>query len=248
MAWLALWAVTAFARRTGDIAVLSTADIRVLALCLTLEIEENGLWRIREYPGQVLTGPPPKAEDELARNEPTEVPAAAASNNKEDDDLAGTAGRLSLDAARPQTPEAAQAQSRESPRADSSTSLHDEQKINDEEDDDAHAQEEDEDEEEEGDEAGNDSDSSGGSWITPDNVVAHKVKDLGLFDPVEASASGSSPAAAVKPKTVMKAAVLTGDFAMQNVGIQMGLNVLGNGGKRVRNVKTWVLRCHACFK
>jgi hypothetical protein len=30
--------------------------------------------------------------------------------------------------------------------------------------------------------------------------------------------------------------------------LQMGLNVLGSGGKRVREVRTWVLRCHACFK
>lgn len=46
----------------------------------------------------------------------------------------------------------------------------------------------------------------------------------------------------------MKAALLTGDFAMQNVALQMGLNVLGSGGKRVREVRTWVLRCHACYK
>ena len=116
------------------------------------------------------------------------------------------------------------------------------------------------------------SDSSAGSWITPDNVHAHKVRDLGLFEAPEAStsaaasatASTSSSAAAgaptttagntakaaktPKPKTIMKAAVLTGDYAMQNVALQMGLNVLGSGGKRVREVRTWVLRCHACFK
>jgi hypothetical protein len=34
--------------------------------------------------------------------------------------------------------------------------------------------------------------------------------------------------------------VLTGDYAMQNVALQMGLNVLGSGGKRVREVRTWV--------
>lgn len=106
------------------------------------------------------------------------------------------------------------------------------------------------------------SDSSTGSWITPDNVHAHKVRDLGLFEAPEASTSGSAaaststsnvsgaaaPAKAPKPKTIMKSAVLTGDFAMQNVALQMGLNVLGSGGKRVREVRTWVLRCHACFK
>jgi len=98
------------------------------------------------------------------------------------------------------------------------------------------------------------SDSSAGSWITPDNVHDHQVRDLGLFESAEAQAASAQASTSKaqqqppKPKTIMKAAVLTGDFAMQNVALQMGLNVLGSGGKRVREVRTWVLRCHACFK
>jgi len=41
---------------------------------------------------------------------------------------------------------------------------------------------------------------------------------------------------------------MTADFAMQNVILQMGLNLVGVEGKRIEKVKSWVLRCHACFK
>lgn len=43
-------------------------------------------------------------------------------------------------------------------------------------------------------------------------------------------------------------ACMTTDFAMQNVLLQMGLNLVGVEGRRIDKVKTWVLRCHACFK
>ena len=41
---------------------------------------------------------------------------------------------------------------------------------------------------------------------------------------------------------------MTADFAMQNVLLQMGLGLVGVEGKRIERVKSWVLRCHACFK
>ncbi|KAJ6538554.1 Nin one binding Zn-ribbon like-domain-containing protein [Mycena vulgaris] len=47
---------------------------------------------------------------------------------------------------------------------------------------------------------------------------------------------------------VLGAGCMTADFAMQNVLLQMGLNLVGVEGKRIQKVKSWVLRCHACFK
>jgi RNA-binding protein NOB1 len=41
---------------------------------------------------------------------------------------------------------------------------------------------------------------------------------------------------------------MTTDFAMQNVLMHMGLSLVGVDGKKIDKVKTWVLRCHACFK
>ncbi|SOV02525.1 related to NOB1 - essential nuclear protein involved in proteasome maturation and synthesis of 40S ribosomal subunits [Ustilago sp. UG-2017a] len=46
----------------------------------------------------------------------------------------------------------------------------------------------------------------------------------------------------------MTVACITGDFAVQNVLLQMGLSLVGVHGSRVRAVKSFVLRCHACMK
>lgn len=42
--------------------------------------------------------------------------------------------------------------------------------------------------------------------------------------------------------------IVTADFAMQNVILQMGLQLLSPDGCRVRRICRWVLRCSACFK
>ena len=43
-------------------------------------------------------------------------------------------------------------------------------------------------------------------------------------------------------------ALVTGDFAMQNVCLQMGLKLSAPEGTRVTRVARWALRCAACFK
>jgi RNA-binding protein NOB1 len=78
----------------------------------------------------------------------------------------------------------------------------------------------------------------GGEWITPVNVHSRKSKDLGLV-------AGSGNGAA---QSTLAAACMTGDYAVQNVLLGMGLGLVGEGGKRISKVKSWVLRCHACFK
>ncbi|KAF8103308.1 hypothetical protein N665_0188s0247 [Sinapis alba] len=42
-------------------------------------------------------------------------------------------------------------------------------------------------------------------------------------------------------------ACITGDYAMQNVIIQMGLRLLAPGGMQIRQLNRWVLKCHACY-
>ena len=37
-------------------------------------------------------------------------------------------------------------------------------------------------------------------------------------------------------------------FSLQNVLIQMGLNVVSVDGMLIKRAKSFVLRCHACFK
>ncbi|GAB2301655.1 Nin1 binding protein [Dionaea muscipula] len=42
-------------------------------------------------------------------------------------------------------------------------------------------------------------------------------------------------------------ACITGDFAMQNVILQMGLRLLAPGGMQIRELHRWILKCHACL-
>ncbi|KAI0268115.1 Nin one binding Zn-ribbon like-domain-containing protein [Gloeopeniophorella convolvens] len=80
-----------------------------------------------------------------------------------------------------------------------------------------------------------------GEWITPENASAHKARALGLT-PSEGRSKKN------KAKEVIPVGCMTADFAMQNVLLQLDLSLVGMEGKRIQKVKTWVLRCHACFK
>ncbi|VVB09481.1 unnamed protein product [Arabis nemorensis] len=42
-------------------------------------------------------------------------------------------------------------------------------------------------------------------------------------------------------------ACITGDYAMQNVILQMGLRLLAPGGMQIRQLSRWILKCHACY-
>ncbi|KAJ6628923.1 hypothetical protein B0H10DRAFT_2428747 [Mycena sp. CBHHK59/15] len=89
-----------------------------------------------------------------------------------------------------------------------------------------------------------DVDDGEGEWITPSNVGLHKSRALDLLPGRGASKKGKQKA----EDEVLGAGCMTADFAMQNVLLQMGLNLVGVEGRRIQKVKSWVLRCHACFK
>ncbi|KAH9850780.1 Nin one binding Zn-ribbon like-domain-containing protein [Lenzites betulinus] len=86
-----------------------------------------------------------------------------------------------------------------------------------------------------------DEDDGEGEWITPSNVGLHKSRALDLLP----SAGGRK---GKKQEETIPVACMTADFAMQNVLLQMSLGLMGVEGKRIDRVKSWVLRCHACFK
>ncbi|KAL1946502.1 hypothetical protein VTO73DRAFT_14606 [Trametes versicolor] len=87
-----------------------------------------------------------------------------------------------------------------------------------------------------------DEDDGEGEWITPSNVALHKSRALDLLPGEGAGRKGK------KPQETIPVGCMTADFAMQNVLLQMGLGLVGVEGKRIERVKSWVLRCHACFK
>ncbi|KTW29805.1 hypothetical protein T552_01010 [Pneumocystis carinii B80] len=74
-------------------------------------------------------------------------------------------------------------------------------------------------------------------WITPSNI--HYYKSLN-------KRSGTIP---MKKAEYIKVACVTNDFAIQNILLQMDLNLVSpENGLKIKTVKSWVLRCYACFK
>lgn len=78
--------------------------------------------------------------------------------------------------------------------------------------------------------ASEDEDNDSG-WITPQNIALKKQEVNSEVDD--------------KP---VKVACITSDFAMQNVLKQIGLNVLSVDGRQIQQLRSFILRCYACFK
>jgi rRNA maturation endonuclease Nob1 len=60
--------------------------------------------------------------------------------------------------------------------------------------------------------------------------------------------NSSSSRSCTSPPQSQRAACATTDFAMQNVLLQMNLLLLSVDGVHIRRLKSWVMRCGACFK
>ncbi|KAI9310723.1 Nin one binding Zn-ribbon like-domain-containing protein [Dichotomocladium elegans] len=273
----ALKAVIAFSKKTGDFASLSLPDLKVLALAYTLEIQKNGTEHLRTEPvraqpvGKLPTAPPkrvflpPKEEpqvdedgweiatskkkqhnnnnnnnkkkkqkqpvaaaevtENLAKLTVNETPVAAAvvapAPAPAPAPVSGTA------ASEEKADKAASAEDMGAPKVIPHDSTNDAPESEKEE---KHQVGEvitiEEDDDDEDDESG---------WITPENVAEYKAAEMGV------------KAEELKQPTVMGVACMTGDFAMQNVLLQMNLNLVSTGGHRITKIKNWVLRCHACF-
>ncbi|XP_066982381.1 RNA-binding protein NOB1-like isoform X4 [Macrobrachium rosenbergii] len=82
----------------------------------------------------------------------------------------------------------------------------------------------------------NEDDDDDEGWITPCNVKRYKLKEKNL------------PAKEEEQDKNVLVACVTSDFAVQNVLKHIGLSVMGVEGKIIREIKTFTLRCHACFK
>ena len=77
-------------------------------------------------------------------------------------------------------------------------------------------------------------------WITPENVGRVKQR---------LSTTKSAPKLS-ESKDLKKDPVvaITGDFAMQNILLQLGAHLLAKDGQRITQIRQYVLRCHACSK
>lgn len=216
-----------FARRTGDLEVLSKPDIHLIALTYELECERNGGdWRLRKTPGQKMTnGKSPAALAKLAQEKEGGEDATTTDSTSTDTPAASTTA--------PEVPEAGAEEAKsEEPVVGQEEVSHKLDSLGLAETTTENtsaavvAEDEDGDEDEDDDDDG---------WITPSNLKKHQAKD-----------QVSSPEQPIQ--RVLQVALLTSDFAMQNVILRINLNLLSPSMSRITRVKTWVLRCHGCFQ
>ncbi|KAM0418637.1 hypothetical protein ACHAPT_012440 [Fusarium lateritium] len=216
-----------FARQTGDLAVLSKPDIEVLALGYELEVERNGGdWRLRSTPGQKrLNGAPNKPAEGENGDEAKESETT----------LESEVERLNLE--QPEAPqdqpetEKSETEPANEPEQETEPAVEQQPAAEQQE---AGPTEKPADENTQDPSESEASDDEGG-WITPSNLKKH-----------QAASTGSTPSAPAQ-KT-LQSAVLTSDYAMQNVALRMNLNLVAPSLARITHLKNWVLRCHGCFK
>lgn len=213
--------VTDFSRRTGDLEVLSKPDIHLLALTYELELERNGGdWRIRRDPGQKgLNGKPPSAS--TGKDEEGPVPV----DDREHQEVA-----VEVEAEAPTTEDAQATLSDALPPAEdiptepstvtpdqfSETVAQEESNVESKLDelnlDEPLAEQPRQEDDGTGVPADEDSEDDSDGWITPSNLKAHQAKDAAVSGPKEAAI-----------QETLRAALLTSDFAMQNVALRINL-------------------------
>ncbi|KAH6850649.1 Nin one binding Zn-ribbon like-domain-containing protein [Chaetomium sp. MPI-CAGE-AT-0009] len=215
--------VTSFARKTGDLQVLSKPDIHLLALTYDLELERNGGdWRLRREPNQKgMNGKPPgKTEDGADDTKPTET--GESTDAKPEAETPETTKELG-DAAPDVVEDAAPSDEATSEMV---TEQLQELALNPAATEDGvPGDAEDSAEDDDGD----------GEWITPSNIKKYQARE-------------NAHTAPQPVQRVLQAALITGDMAMRNVALRINLNLLDPGLSRITYLKTWVLRCHGCFK
>lgn len=202
---------------------MSKPDIHLLALCYELEIERNGGdWRIRNNPTQKgLNGKPPGKEDPAAEKKESE--GQSVESKLEELSLEGTSANSAPAAEQkaaetpiPIEPEVPAAQPASEPTAEGSAaenSASPDKNATAVEGGDIKEQVQPEvaqgaDDPEQ--EASDDDDDSDG-WITPSNLKKKQAEDSRVSTPSETI------------ETTLQAALLTSDFAMQNVALRINL-------------------------
>ena len=243
--------ITDFAQKTGDLASLSKPDIQVLALAYEVECERNGGdWRLRRVPGQKdLNGPNPSKKDveqiqpqttdetwyngsEVSlTNQKAELSASPIISDDSQTEI-GTSTAVPLVQSESK---AVQANEMVSDTEWLPTASLDAVQNPILKGVPSEVRPKAEDLPEPLELSDSDSWDSEG-WITPSNIKKHRAKDT------------DSATAPISKDSKLQVATITTDFAMQNVLLQMNLNLLSTSLQRVKRVKTWILRCHACFK
>ncbi|KAH7887550.1 Nin one binding Zn-ribbon like-domain-containing protein [Phlebopus sp. FC_14] len=247
-----LFEVIQFAKKTGDYAVLSHADICVLALTHTLHVQERALQENQEEEARTndrSTGSASETHDSTTTNDGNmQLSASMQRLTVASED--GQAGKIDTPLSEEGDPN-----TRETSPANVLFDSSDRSEVP------SHPEKLDEPEIDRPlpnstpgnppnnvqkplyDDPSSEEDDGEGDWITPGNVALYKSRALELLP----SSDGDRRKRASSDAPVVSGC-MTADFAMQNVLLQMGLTLVSTDGRRIQKVKNWVLRCHACFK
>ncbi|KAK6982153.1 Nin1 binding protein [Biomphalaria glabrata] len=241
----ALQFVSAFAKKTGDYLSLSAVDLKVLALVYDLEKQFKGTDHINKDPPTksqyVVGGTSDSSGVKLAVKQyaegealPSNLIGEKNADESDDEEICDEVEDTDEDKETLNKGEDV-----EKEKSDSNKNTEElEGKKEDSESDNCDIKEhfnEDsnaENESEEGEDEEDDDEEEDDGWITPGNITEVK-KSMGVETTSEDEVC---------------VGCLTTDFAMQNVLIQMGLNILSVDGMLIKKAKSYVLRCFGCLR
>nr|XP_004057939.1 RNA-binding protein NOB1 isoform X1 [Gorilla gorilla gorilla] len=210
--------VTEFSKKTGDYPSLSATDIQVLALTYQLEAEFVGVSHLKQEPQKV------KVSSSIQH---PETPLHISGFHLPSKPKPPQETEKGHSACEPENLEFSSFMFWRNPLPNIDHEL---QELLIDRGEDVPSEEEEE--EENGfEDRKDDSDDDGGGWITPSNIkqIQQELEQCHVPEDV-------------------RVGCLTTDFAMQNVLLQMGLHVLAVNGMLIREARSYILRCHGCFK
>ncbi|AMD19139.1 HBR238Wp [Eremothecium sinecaudum] len=222
--------VREFAKLTGDSTVLSVNDIDILALTYQLEVECNDGRNLNWEPGTVPEKEKIAPAANAAKESKSEPASATGEGKKKNRRRGGKKQRAKREA------QLAEEAGKEAVRDPPQGEVTEEVKT----DSDLTAETEEQRPSESLQEDFGDRDDDG-EWISPDNLTEAITKDNGE--------EGAKDIEAFAKALEDQVTIFTCDYAIQNVALEIGLHLLTpRVGMRIREVRKYMLRCHACFK
>ncbi|EJS41759.1 nob1p [Saccharomyces arboricola H-6] len=241
--------VTTFAKLTGDYSVLSANDLHILALAYELEVQlNNGDWRLRKKPGDAL--------EELKSDEGLDSKEKQIESNQKEDNnekLPKKKNKRRGGKKQKAKREAREAENLSLAENKGDVKLEQNSEIEKHiEETESKAQISNDEEKSESSEINEEFENADddGDWITPDNLTEAMIKDSGedTTGSLGVEASEEDPHVTLN-RPDNQVALATGDFAVQNVALQMNLNLMNfMSGLKIKRIRNYMLRCHACFK
>ncbi|KAL6931730.1 hypothetical protein ACO0R3_003196 [Hanseniaspora guilliermondii] len=214
-----------FSILTGDFNVLSENDMHILALAYEIHVEKLGKDNLRERPGQKLA-------EQIIIEKAEEAKKKKKNNRrggkKQKEKKALREKEMLEEALRSNVIEQVESESvatPDVPKSEEGEEVEANKEASPEDTADANEGVYDEDEDE---------------WITPENLAKQILKDQGKNVDCEDTEKTDDVNNLV--------ALATGDFAVQNVALQINLSLMNfTNGLRITKIRNYRLRCHACF-